>query len=138
MREDCLDHGRGHVTKEGYATVRTQESRDIGACMLHRVVFHRKAGYLPPVVMHDCDNPRCINPSHLVAGDWGSNNKDRAAKGRSSKVRVDLRKLDYTKATTIRAKLANGATLTNLAKEYNVDYNSIKNIRDNRTYFAGA
>lgn len=42
------------------------------------------------------------------------------------------------KATTIRAKLANGATLTNLAKEYNVDYNSIKNIRDNRTYFAGA
>ena len=106
--------------------------------MLHRVVFYRKAGYLPPGVMHTCDNPRCINPEHLVAGDWGSNNKDRAAKGRSAKVRVDLRKLDYIKATTIRSQLAAGVPITSLAKEYNVDYNSITNIRDNKTYFAGA
>lgn len=138
MRDDCIDHGRGHVTKEGYATVRTQESRDIGTCMLHRVVFHRKLGYLPTVVMHVCDNPRCINPDHLKAGDWGSNNKDRAAKDRSAKVRVDLRKLDYSKATTIRSQLAAGVPITTLAKEYNVDYKSITNIRDNKTYFAGA
>lgn len=135
MREDCVDHGK-KGGPQGYAF--TWDAAQGKKVLSHRLVFFRKHGHYPPVVMHTCDNPRCINPSHLVAGDWGSNNKDRAAKGRSSKVRVDLRKLDYTKATTIRAKLANGATLTNLAKEYNVDYNSIKNIRDNRTYFAGA
>lgn len=136
MRDDCIDHGRAGGP-QGYAHTRE------GAAPGQKVLMHRKAffdatGYLPSVVMHTCDNPRCINPEHLVAGDWGSNNKDRAAKGRSAKVRVDLRKLDYIKATTIRSQLAAGVPITALAKEYNVDYKSITNIRDNKTYFAGA
>ena len=109
MRDDCVDHGRGHVTTEGYATVRTKESRDIGTCMLHRVVFYRKAGYLPPVVMHTCDNPRCINPEHLVAGDWDSNNKDRAAKGRSAQRNDAKRKITDEQAAMVRARYTPGA-----------------------------
>lgn len=135
MREDCIDHGK-KGGPQGYAF--TWGSAQGKKVLIHGRVFFRKHGYYPPVVMHTCDNPRCVNPDHLAPGDWGMNNKDRAAKGRSAKVRVDLRKLDYTKATAIRAALASGTPITHLAKEYNVDYNSIKNIRDNRTYFAGA
>jgi HNH endonuclease len=40
---------------------------------------------LPPVVMHLCDNPRCVNPAHLKAGTLDANNKDCAAKGRTAK-----------------------------------------------------
>ena len=143
MRDDCIDHGRGHVTTEGYATVRTKESRDIGTCMLHRVVFYREAGYLPPVVMHTCDNPRCINPEHLVAGDWDSNNKDRAAKGRSAKRNDANRKVTDEQAAMVRARytpgrgpVANPNGAVALAKELGVDTVVIYNIIKRKTHFA--
>ena len=42
----------------------------------HRVSFFIEHGYLPPknrfdetvVIMHDCENPSCVNPKHLVPG----------------------------------------------------------------------
>lgn len=37
----------------------------------HRAMFYIRNGFLPDrslVVMHDCENPKCCNPNHLVAG----------------------------------------------------------------------
>jgi hypothetical protein len=36
-----------------------------------------------PNVLHHCDNRLCVNPVHLWVGTKGSNNRDKAAKGRS-------------------------------------------------------
>lgn len=135
MQSDCIDHGK-KGNKQGYAFAWDATQRK--KVLQHRLVFYRDTGYYPPVVMHSCDNPRCVNPDHLVPGDWDKNNKDRALKGRSSPIRKDLRKLDYDKATAIRAALADGRSIRSLAKEYQVDQRSITNIRDNKTYFAGA
>ena len=35
-----------------------------------------------PVVMHTCDNPRCVNPNHLVNGTVQQNSLDKISKGR--------------------------------------------------------
>lgn len=43
----------------------------------HRISFYLKHGYLPAkpnLVMHDCENPRCVNPNHLLEGTYKENN----------------------------------------------------------------
>ena len=36
-------------------------------------------------VLHDCDNPACVNPSHLHAGTQADNMRERSIRGRSGK-----------------------------------------------------
>lgn len=50
----------------------------------HRVSYERFKGEIGDglVVMHMCDNPLCVRPSHLVTGTPADNNADRVSKGR--------------------------------------------------------
>ena len=51
----------------------------------HRVSYEAFTGEIIPegmVVRHTCDNPRCINPNHLVTGTVADNMADREARGR--------------------------------------------------------
>lgn len=133
MAKPCLDHGRAG-NHDGYHRVRYMGK----STLLHRKVFHQIHGYLPEVVMHICDNPRCVEPTHLVAGTRDSNNKDRAAKGRSAKHRPDKRTLTREQVLEIRARYSpkrckyNGVSA--LAREFGVDTNTIYQIIRGHTY----
>ena len=56
----------------------------------HRVAYQLLIGPIPPsdysvhgtMVMHTCDNPRCVNPLHLRLGNAADNVADAKAKGR--------------------------------------------------------
>jgi hypothetical protein len=51
----------------------------------HRAVWELTRGPIPDglFVLHRCDNPPCINPSHLFLGTQLDNARDRQAKGRN-------------------------------------------------------
>lgn len=53
-------------------------------CKAHRVSWILENGEIPPGidVLHKCDNPPCIRPSHLFLGDAKINGMDASKKGR--------------------------------------------------------
>ncbi|MGV0949382.1 MAG: HNH endonuclease signature motif containing protein [Azonexus sp.] len=48
------------------------------------VTWEQANGPIPDglLVLHRCDNPRCVNLEHLFLGDHGDNARDRESKGR--------------------------------------------------------
>ncbi len=54
----------------------------------HRYSFFLSNGFYPPVVMHSCDNPPCVNPLHLTDGTQALNVADCIKKGRFVKAQT--------------------------------------------------
>lgn len=53
--------------------------------LAHRIAYMLHYGERLPddvVLMHTCDNPKCVNPAHLVAGTQSDNMWDKVRKGR--------------------------------------------------------
>jgi len=50
------------------------------SAVIHKIANHRHIEH--NVVLHDCDNPRCINPKHLTIGTQKQNVQDMKKKGR--------------------------------------------------------
>jgi len=79
---NCMEWN-GAVNKDGYAACAAYGL--FKSTALHREVFMLYTGESPEVVMHECDNPRCINPTHLVAGTHKTNLQDKLNKKRQAK-----------------------------------------------------
>jgi hypothetical protein len=60
----------------------------LGVRKAHRVVFTLAFGGIPEGmhVLHMCDNPGCVNPSHLFAGSHSENMEDMRRKGRAAAI----------------------------------------------------
>lgn len=66
----------GQKTRAGYGRLNDAKA--------HRLVFEEANGPIPAgkLVCHRCDNPICVNPAHLFAGDYTANIRDMMRKGR--------------------------------------------------------
>lgn len=76
----CMEW-QGALTTCGYPVVSRGGNSNV---RLTRVIFehfHHELGIL--VVRHLCDNPKCINPCHLVSGTTYDNIRDRHTRGRT-------------------------------------------------------
>lgn len=112
-----------------------------GCRSAHRVAYELTHGPItdpPLLVMHSCDNPPCVNPTHLSLGTASDNQRDSAAKGRHVSLQgpgsSPASKLTPTQVREIRARREKGALLRVLAKDYGVCKATIGHICSGRNW----
>lgn len=124
---DCLEWA-GATYRNGYA--KFPKNTRIASELGHRAVFMMVQGYLPQTVMHTCDNPKCINPQHLLPGTPKLNNQDRVLKKRD----LHLRRLTENQVLDIRKALAAGESASAIGNRFSVSKQSILAIKHRRTW----
>ena len=103
----------------------------------HRYAFQIAHGSIgeSDVLLHLCDNPKCVEPTHLSIGSQSDNLTDMKDKGRAAKGSDNANtKLTENDIPIIR-RLANmGFTPTKIATRFEVDAAAIKDVLTGRTW----
>lgn len=154
--DGCWEWG-GHRLKAGYGLI----------CHNNIHILAHRASWMVSIgeicdglhVCHKCDNPPCINPSHLFLGTRKENMQDAARKGRSASgsrnglntkphrnpaylypgrsprgISVNTAKLNPEKVIAIRARCDAGESSTTIAKDYGVTPANIRFIARRETW----
>ncbi len=106
----------------------------------HRLSWHLFVGPIPDglLVLHACDNPRCVRPEHLWLGDHHDNIQDCLRKGRAkrrggeahhnSRLTVadvrEMRRLDLAKEMGRKA----------IARQYRMNIQDVRDILNRKTW----
>lgn len=121
----------GPTTKAGYGIIRSAGGRNGTTLYVHRLSYEIHHGPIDDglVVMHACDNPRCVNPSHLSIGTHGENHADMISKARHPHGEAaPWSRLSEDDIRTIRDLHASGITQADIAHRFGVDRSHVSNI----------
>jgi hypothetical protein len=98
----------------------------------HRISWELAFGEIPDKlhVLHQCDNPPCVNPAHLFLGTHQDNVDDRQQKGRTLVgEQHGKHKLSDIQVAEIRRRYSTGKeTQTDLAKVFGIAHSQISKI----------
>lgn len=97
----------------------------------HRYSYELHKGLVPDgkSVLHECDNPRCVNPDHLYAGTQTENSRDISVRNR-----VGGRKLSPVDIPVIRSMLAAGKSCERIGVAFGVTGTCIWFLKHGRTW----
>jgi hypothetical protein len=106
---------------KGYGQIKVPGTRR--QVYAHRLSYELHIGPVPAglMVLHICDNPRCVNPKHLFLGTGADNLADMASKGRHLYgERNTEHRLTETQARSIFALSAAGWSQHRIAKKLGI------------------
>jgi hypothetical protein len=125
------------ATKEhGYGVI-GRSTRKKGTIKAHRLSFLMHKGKIPrgKIVMHECNNPSCVNPDHLKAGTRKENaqymvecNRHKIPDNRGEKAKWSKLTEDAAREIIAAYETKTKGTGTALAKKFNVSRSAIYEI----------
>lgn len=124
---------QGGRLRDGYGAF-TLEGKTISA---HRMSYQIFKGPIQGGlwVLHNCDNPACVNPDHLRLGARIDNSKDMVSRGRSLiGEKANRSKLSYADVSKIKRLLSDGVKHRQIAGIYNVSHSVITDINTGKSW----
>jgi len=105
----------------------------------HRFSYENAFGPIPDGldVLHRCDNRPCVRPDHFFLGTDADNARDRVAKGRNGTLRGERSPnaiLTNESVALIKVGMANGESMTSLARRFGVSISAVWCIKRGLTW----
>lgn len=122
--------------ENGYGQIDTG-GKDGKNMKAHRVAWMLTNGPIPEgkCVLHTCDNPGCVNPSHLFTGSNADNSYDMMQKNRQARGVANARsKITKQQASIVPILLALGYTQAYIARSFGVRRQSIWSIAHGKNW----
>lgn len=126
--------------KNGYGSFRLGKTM----VLAHRFAWVLHTGELIPKgkqVLHNCDNPQCVNPAHLFLGSHKQNMQDMAKKGRAPGAggkRLGSKnpncKVTEKQVKLVRLRHAQGVKRKDIAAEFGLSPGGLDGIIYNRNW----
>jgi hypothetical protein len=121
--------------KEGYGMIRVPPTGKKGTYSLaHRVAWELTNGPIPDGlnVLHNCDNPPCVNPFHLFLGTDTDNQNDALDKGR--KLSGEKHRWAKLKLAQVNQIKSSNLSQRKLATQFGVSRWTIRAIKDGKAW----
>lgn len=127
----------GKKLNSGYGQI-SFRNQHVKARTAHTLSYILNIGAIPKGmdVCHTCDNRVCVNPKHLYLGSRRDNLNDAIKKGRMLiGEKNGSHKLTIDNVKQIKRELEGGQkTIYRIAKDYGVNFNTIKNIAKGKNW----
>lgn len=132
--DSCWEWTGGKSTQMRYGALRIEGQ----TYYAHRVSWIIANGIIEPgtCVLHRCDNPPCVRPSHLFLGTKMENMQDKIAKGRQIRgSQVQQSVITDASAGEILVQYASGTTSAlELARKYGINESTLRSIINGETW----
>lgn len=128
-KEGCWDWN-GFVRPDGYARIYFDgNNRSMGAHVASWMIKNKRIIKKGECILHECDNRKCTSPKHLYLGTHKDNALDMVNRERGPSI-----KLNFNKVKRIKKLLELNITIAEIAKIYDVNWATIYDIREGKTW----
>jgi Autographiviridae endonuclease len=133
-QKGCITY-LGGISKNGYGVF----AIDRKSHAAHRIAYELFVGRIPKnkMVLHTCDNRKCVAPKHLFIGTHSENMKDMYKKERHHANRGEkhgMAKLTKLQVEDIRRKIKEGVKRKLIAETYGISTATVSDIKYKKSW----